>query len=144
MLAARHPRRRRATTLAVIAAGVALIATGLAGATLRLVRLSTDPYTNTTSQHKTEVEPDTYAFGSTMVATFQVGRFSTGGASNIGFATTTDSGASWTNGFLPGTTKYATPAGPYDRISDPSVAYDAKHGVWIISGLAISESGGVH
>jgi hypothetical protein len=132
--------------LLVVAAGAALVVTALAGAStnFRLVRLSVDPYTNTTSQHKTEVEPDTYAFGSTMVVTHQTGRFSSGGSSNLGFVTTTDGGATWTNGFLPGTTKYATPPGPYDRISDPSVAYDAKHGIWIISGLAISESGGVH
>jgi hypothetical protein len=128
--------------LAAVAAGAALVATGLAGAStnFQLVRLSVDPYTNSTSQHKTEVEPDTFAFGSTMVVTFQVGRFSSGGSSNIGFATSTDSGATWTNGFLPGTTVYATPPGPYARISDPSVAYDAKHGVWIIAGLAIDNS----
>jgi hypothetical protein len=29
-------------------------------------------------------------------------------------------------------------------VSDPVVAYDAKHNVWMISSLAISESGGVH
>ena len=128
--------------LVVAVAGAALVATAVAGASanFRLVRLSVDPYTNPTSQHKTEVEPDTYAFGSTMVATFQVGRFGGGGASNLGYATSTDGGASWTNGFLPGTTVYASPPGPYARISDPSVAYDAKHDVWIITGLAIDSS----
>src|SRR5216117_1880490 len=55
-------------------------------------QLSTDPYTNPDSQHKTEVEPDTFAFGNTIVSTFQVGRFFNGGASNIGWATSTDSG----------------------------------------------------
>src|SRR5579859_151322 len=103
-----------------------------------LVQLSNDPYTNTTSQHKTEVEPDTFSFGSTIVSAFQVGRFTNGGSSNTGFATSTNSGASWTNGFLPGITKIVNPANPYDRISDPTVAYDASHNVWLIAGLAIT------
>src|SRR5439155_23678795 len=44
--------------------------------------------------------------------------------------------SSWTPGFLPGITKAA--GGPYDRASDPSVAYDQRHGVWIISSLAMN------
>src|SRR5579859_3919187 len=103
-----------------------------------LVQLSNDPYTNTTSQHKTEVEPDTYSFGSTIVSAFQVGRFTDGGSSNIGFATSTNSGGSWTNGFLPGITKIVNPANPYDRVSDPSVAFDASHNTWLIASLAIT------
>src|SRR5436309_12363650 len=43
-------------------------------ATVPLTKLSSDPYTNSTSQHATEVEPDTFAFGSTIVTAFQVGR----------------------------------------------------------------------
>jgi len=128
----------------VAVAGMAgLLVAGAAGASIGLTRLSTDPYTNTSSQHRTEVEPDSFAFGSTIVAAFQVGRFFDGGSSNAGFATSTNGGSSWTNGFLPGTTKYATPAGPYDRVSDPAVAYDARHDVWLVSTLAITESGGV-
>src|SRR5439155_11283427 len=80
---------------------------------------------------------------STIVATFQVGRFpgGTGGAANVGWATSTNDGSNWTNGFLPGTTKFATPGGPYARVSDPAVAYDAKHQVWIITSIAFT--GGV-
>ncbi len=33
---------------------------------LQLLQLSSDPFTNSTSQHRTEVEPDTFAFGSTI------------------------------------------------------------------------------
>jgi hypothetical protein len=102
-----------------------------------LIQLSTDPYTNTTSQHKTEVEPDTLSSGSTIVSAFQVGRFFNGGASNIGFATSTNGGKSWTAGFLPSSTVFATPAGVYPRASDPSVAFDAKDGAWLISWLGI-------
>lgn len=39
-----------------------------------LIQISSDPYTNPTSQHKTEVEPEHVSFGSTIVATFQAGR----------------------------------------------------------------------
>ncbi len=104
------------------------------------LQLSSDPYTNTTSQHQTEVEPDSYSNGSTIVAATQVGRFTDGGASNIGWATSTDNGTTWKNGFLPGTTVYATPGGQYERVSDPSLAYDAAHHAWMISSLAISTS----
>jgi len=118
--------------VATIATKVASHATGT-----QLTQISSDPYTNLTSNHKTQVEPDTLAFGNTIVSTFQSGRFFDGGASNIGWSTSTNGGETWTHGFLPGTTVYATPAGKYPRVSDPSVAYDAKHKVWIISYLAI-------
>ena len=45
-----------------------------------LTRVSADPFTNTSSQHATEVEPDTFAFGSTVLAAYQVGRFFDGGS----------------------------------------------------------------
>ncbi len=106
------------------------------------LQLSSDPYTNTTSQHQTEVEPDSYSNGSTIITAIQVGRFTDGGASNIGWATSTDNGTTWKNGFLPGTTVYATPAGQYERVSDPSVTYDASHHAWMISSLAISSVAG--
>jgi hypothetical protein len=113
-----------------------------AAASATLLQLSSDPYTNTTSQHRTEVEPDTFSAGSTIVSAFQVGRFFSGGASNIGFATSTDSGRSWTAGFLPGTTPFSTPASTvWARTSDPSVAYDAKHGAWLISFLGLFPNG---
>jgi len=99
-----------------------------------LTQVSQDPYTNKTSQHKTEVEPDTFAFGDTVVAAFKAGRFFKGGASNIGWATSINGGRTWAHGFLPGTTVFA--GGPYEQVSDPSVAYDARRNVWMISYLA--------
>ncbi|WIG59701.1 MAG: hypothetical protein OJF49_002448 [Ktedonobacterales bacterium] len=131
-----------ALTLAIVAAGVAaaspkLTASRPATTAVTLLQLSSDPYTNTTSQHMTEVEPDSFASGTTQVDAFQVGRFFNGGASNVGWATTTDSGATWQHGFLPGTTVFATPAGPWDRVSDPAVAFDKKHGAWLISALSL-------
>ena len=102
-----------------------------------LVQLSSDPFTNPSSQHRAQVEPDSFAFGSTIVTAFQSGRFYNGGSSDIGFATSTDNGATWTNGFLPALTTYV--GGSYDRASDPSVAYDARHGVWLITALTLHE-----
>src|SRR5205823_3552134 len=102
--------------LAIVSLALVLLVAAAAAA-VSLLEISTDPYTNSTSQHATEVEPDTFAAGSTVVAVFQSGRFFDGGASNVGWATSTDSGATWTHGFLPGTTTYA--GGPYDRVSDP-------------------------
>lgn len=123
-----------AITLAVVAA-LSVSLTALAN--VPLIQVSVDIYTNSTSQHKTEVEPDTFAFGSTIVEASQVGRFFDGGASNIGWATSQDGGTSWTHGYLPGITKVVNSANPYDRVSDASVAYDAKHNVWLISSLPI-------
>ncbi len=101
--------------------------------------ISADPYTQ--QPIKTEVEPDTYSFGSTIVGAFQVGRFADGGALDIGWATSNDNGKTWHHGFLPGITKYQN-NGPYDRVSDASVAYDAKHKVWMVSSLAIYDLNG--
>ena len=96
--------------------------------------ISQDPYTNPSSQHRTQVEPDSFGHGNTVVTAFQTGRFvNGGGASNIGWATTTNAGRTWTTGMLPGTTVYQ--GGPWSRISDPAVAYDPEHDVWMISTL---------
>ena len=136
-------RRRLLQFIAVPASVVVGLASTLVPASAAtLVQLSTDPYTNKTSQHATEVEPDTYAFGSTIVSVFQVGRFFDGGASNIGFATSTDGGSSWTNGLFPSSTVFASPAGKYARGSDASVAYDPKHGVWMASWLGVVNPSG--
>src|SRR5712692_809699 len=95
---------------ALILSRVATVATRVASHASggQLTKISSDPYTNITSNHKTQVEPDTFAFGNTIVSTFQVGRFFDGGASNIGFATSTNGGETWTHGFLPSSTVFAT------------------------------------
>jgi hypothetical protein len=118
---------------------------GVADAAGVVARVSSDPFTNVSSQHATEVEPDTFAAGSTVVAAFQVGRFFEGGASDVGYVRSTNGGSTWAvSGFLPGLTStagaYADPTSPYISVSDASVAYDTKHGVWLISSLALTPS----
>jgi hypothetical protein len=102
-------------------------------------QISIDPLTDTVGQHETGVEPDSISFGNTVVATFQVGRMQTGGASGIGWATSVDGGRTWTSGVLPHLTVHGSPPGPYTRVSDPTVAYDRVHGVWLISVLALRD-----
>jgi len=94
----------------ILALALALSTTILAFASVTLLQLSSDPFTNIASQHRTEVEPDTFAAGSSLVSVFQVGRIFGGGAADIGFATSTDGGKSFTSGFLPDTTTAATPS----------------------------------
>jgi hypothetical protein len=106
-----------------------------------LVKLSTDTFKNSASQHRSEVEPDTFAWGSTIVSGFQVARVSGGGGADVGFATSTDGGKTWTSGFLPGLTNNYK-GGTFTAASDAAVAYDAKHGVWMISTLPLTDDQG--
>jgi hypothetical protein len=104
-----------------------------------LVRISTDTFQNTYSEHRTEVEPQTFAWGNNIVAAFQVARVHDGGGADIGFATSKDGGTTWTSGYLPGLTiNYQ--GGSFSAASDASVVYDAKHGVWLISSLPIQSN----
>ena len=123
----------------VLAVAAALISAAGAQANVALTQVSADLFTNTTSQHATEVEPDTFAYGGTVVAAFQVGRFFNGGSTDIGFVRSGDGGATWdAPGFLPGMTfSSGDSSSPYERVSDPSVAYDAAHGVWLISSVPL-------
>src|SRR5947208_8129659 len=111
-----------------VAGAVALIGAGPAGANVALSRVSADPFTygpaidGAPVSHATEVEPDTFANGSTVVAAFQVGRFFDGGAVDIGVARSGDGGRSWNApSFLPGMTFSAGAASPFERVSDASV-----------------------
>src|SRR5919201_6072395 len=131
---------RRLPLALAVAATAGLVLTMVASANVAVTIIATDPFTNATSQHATIVEPDTYSFGSTIVAAAQWGRFTDGGSSDIGVSVSTNNGSSWTAQALSGTTVYSSPAGPYARISDPSVAYDARHNVWMVSGLALDAS----
>jgi hypothetical protein len=104
-----------------------------------LVQISVDNFTNSDSDHKTEVEPDSFSWGSTIVDTFHVARRpgSIGwGSADVGYATSTDGGTTWVHGDLPGlTVNYK--GGTFGAAADPSVAYDSKHGEWLISTLPL-------
>jgi hypothetical protein len=143
---------RRTLFVTLVACGLSLagvVAPVAAGAAIASVQIAADPFTQATchgsaaTNHHTNVEPDTFSFGSTVVAAFQVGRIYDGGACAIGFATSTDNGSTWTSGLVPGITKWAG-GGSNDRATDASVTYDAAHGVWLISSLTLLEAGGVH
>jgi hypothetical protein len=101
-------------------------------------RLSVDGYVNADSQHETAVEPDSFAYGGTVVAVFQVGRRQEGASSNIGSAMSADGGRTWQRGALPGLTVNAQPPGDTTAASDPVVAYDAVHAVWLAASLTIA------
>jgi len=136
-----HTSRKRRFSLALgLAAAAALTLSLVASANVTVLTIATDPFTNASSQHATIVEPDTYSSGSTIVAAAQWGRFTDGGASDIGVSVSTNNGTSWTAQQLPGLTVNSTPAGPWARVSDPSVAFDARHNVWMVSGLALDAS----
>lgn len=104
-------------------------------------RIDTDPFSNTTSQHATEVEPSAASHGDTIVAAFQAGRFFAGGASDIDFATSFDGGRSWTSGSLPQLTSVVSTGSLFDSASDASVAYDAKHAEWLVATLPVVIAG---
>ncbi|HEX6702039.1 MAG TPA: hypothetical protein VF101_15030 [Gaiellaceae bacterium] len=98
-------------------------------------QLSRDTLTDEPAQHETQVEPASTAFGSTIVTVFQSGRHLGGGAAGIGFATSRNAGTTWRSGFLP-------QEPDADTISDPVVAYDARHRVWLASTLSEAEGSG--
>jgi hypothetical protein len=135
------PRSTLRRTCAVASLAVtALLAPAVAEADpAGLKRVFTDPFTNSTSQHATTVEPDTFAVGSKLVVVTQSGRFFDGGASGIGVASSADGGQTWSNGTLRGITPYLPRGGgSFERVSDPSVAFDARHNVWLVSSIPLT------
>jgi hypothetical protein len=58
-----------------------VVSTVLAGSVLP-TPIGEDTYTNAESQHKTQVEPDSFAFGQTIVTTSQSGRYFAGGGAS--------------------------------------------------------------
>jgi hemolysin type calcium-binding protein/BNR repeat protein len=92
-------------------------------------QLSRDVLRLVDAQSESQVEPDSFAFGSTVVTAFQSGRLLEGGAAGIGWSTSRDGGKTWRSGFLERTT---------ERASDPTVAYDVAHRTWLIATLGAS------
>ena len=84
------------------------------------------------AQHETQVEPDSFSFGSTVVTVFQSGRHLDGGAERNGFSTSKNGGRTWRAGLLP--------TGSFERVSDPVIAYDAEHKWWLAASLGTNFS----
>jgi hypothetical protein len=110
-----------------------------AQAQVPLTQISGDAFANSSSQHQTEVEPAVFSFGNTIVSVFQEGRYvDNGGASDNGFSTSLDGGTTWQRGALPGLTTLR--GGKFERVSDPSITYDAAHAVWLAASLPVSST----
>ncbi len=148
-------RGTRAALLTLVLALILITTCALPGHAQSIFReLSYDTFTNGSSQHQTIVEPGAFARGPVIVTAFQMGRIYSGGGADICYATSLNSGIAWTTGCLPGLTQYGPGGGPNSAASDAEVAYDAKHGLWLISTLPIgneydtvavsSSSDGIH
>src|SRR5579871_4849094 len=96
----------------------------LEGLTQISVDTSVNPGSDTTVQHKTEVDPSQFAFGETIVTTFQDGEIADwNGASQVGWSTSHDGGKTWRHGYIPGTSSYY-----WVQV----VSFDLKHHTWLI------------
>lgn len=93
-------------------------------------QLSRDTGVEFPAQHETQVEPDSFSFGSTVVTVFQSGRNLDGGAARNGFATSRNAGRTWRSGLLP--------TGSFERVSDPVIGYDAAHKWWLAASLGLN------
>jgi len=134
---------RRFAAAVSVASAVALIGVGSAGANVPLTRVSADPFTygpaidGAPVSHATEVEPDTFAHGTTVVGAFQVARVFDGGGVDVGVARSGDGGRTWSSSFMPGMTFSSGAASPFERVSDASVAFDARHSTWLVSSIPL-------
>lgn len=95
-----------------------------------LTRVSQDQLQDSIGFHHFEAQPSLAASGKTLVGVFEVGRAYNGGASAVGWGTSTNGGKSWKHGLLPATALSGGPAGTW-RAADPSVAADVRYGKWI-------------
>jgi hypothetical protein len=105
----------------------------------RLVKISEDSFSDPLAQHATEVEPVMVVKNDTIVTAFQVGRFIGVGADTIGWSTSKDSGKTWHRGFLTGTSTAA--GGLWAAVSEPVLAYDAKHETFLVSFIPFDDQG---
>jgi hypothetical protein len=123
----------------MLASAICVVLVTPAHAQFTLVKISNDTLHNSDSVHKTEVEPDFFSWGNTIVGTFHVARVPGPGwgSGDVGWSTSTDGGNTWKYGVLPGLTANFK-NGSYGWAADPSVAYDAKHKQWLISTLPLA------
>jgi hypothetical protein len=72
---------------------------------------------------RSQIDPDS------LVATFQEGRFTGGGAVDCGYSVTTDGGLSWTRALIPNLTMAS--GGPYYRATDPVAGVDLNGNIYL-------------
>jgi len=89
-----------------------------------------------------------------LVAVYQESRFRDGGARALNYATSMDGGVTWAEGSLPALTQEL--GGPWERASDPWVAFGPNNRVYYVSldfnetnpanqvGVSVSRDGGLH
>jgi hypothetical protein len=81
-----------------------------ASANMAVTQVSHDICTDVQAQHNTGLNLTPLSPAAQIVPAFQAGRFSGGGASSIGWATSTNGGAIWAHGYLPGSPPTAAPS----------------------------------
>ncbi len=69
-----------------------------------------------------------------IVATFQEGRFTDGGAVDCGYSVTRDGGLTWTHALVPGLTQAV--GGPYYRATDPVAGVDLNGNMYLNTNAA--------
>jgi hypothetical protein len=103
------------------------------------IKLGNDPAqlpTNMVAQAEPHIVRDPNV-ADTLLATFQEGRFTNGGAVDCGYAVSHDGGLSWSRALIPGLTTAV--GGPYPRASDPVAGIDLA-GTMYLSTLAIVDA----
>ena len=126
------------------ALGLLFVATVSAGSVIP-TPIGDDPYTDGGSghQHKTQLEPDSFAFGQTIVALTHPAAGSAAAARATSSSRPRRTGAARGRpAACPG--RRSTRGGPWPRISDPSIAYDPQDNVWLALGLGIDDGGNGH
>ena len=89
------------------------------------------------AQHETQVEPDSFSSGRTIVTAFQIGplRQRRRGADRLGDLD--GRGPTWRSGILPGLLDGRAGAGPLRAVERPGRGVRRTHGVWLIATLGL-------
>ena len=112
------PYYRRSSCLFALLRAFSLLRGIPAYAQFTLVKISGDSFNNPESQHKTEVEPDTYSWGSTMDGRFfKWHEFPAAAGQTWDSPSPPTAGKTWTHGLLPGLTVHYK-QGTHEAASD--------------------------
>ena len=127
---------------AALVAGVLVLPLASAGATPSgtLTRVSQATIVDSIG-YQAEVQPAlaSAAGSKTLVSAFEVGRAYNGGASAIGWATSVNGGKSFKHGLVPLTIQAGGSGGIW-RGADPSVAYNARYGKWLVEATGLGST----